>query len=115
MSNVRSGIGYYQVMKEKNAGDILPDLNTNQEGKNHLFPVFLKLEELEVLVVGAGKVGLEKLNAILQNAPESSVTVVASEISPEVRQLTDSYPRVKLIERAFEPDDLEEKESVVLA
>ncbi|HET7897664.1 MAG TPA: NAD(P)-dependent oxidoreductase, partial [Flavisolibacter sp.] len=31
---------------------------------NRLFPVFLKLETLHVLVVGAGKVGLEKLNAL---------------------------------------------------
>jgi hypothetical protein len=102
-------------MKEKKAGDILPDINSDQEGKNHLFPVFLKLEALEVLIVGAGKVGLEKLTAILQNAPGSSVTVVASEISSEVRQLAESFPRVKLIERAFEPDDLEEKEIVVVA
>lgn len=115
MSNVVSGNSYEQVMKEKNEGDILPDVQTGPEGKNHLFPVFLKLEQLEVLIVGAGKVGLEKLNAILQNAPDSSVTVVASAISSEVRQLADSYPRVKLIERAFEPDDLEEKEIVVVA
>ena len=73
-------------MQEKKVGEILPDLNTNPEGKNHLFPVFLKLEELEVLLVGAGKVGLEKLTAILQNAPASSVTVVAPEISAGVRQ-----------------------------
>ena len=37
----------------------------NRSDKNRLFPVFLKLEELEVLLVGAGKVGLEKLTAIL--------------------------------------------------
>ena len=37
--------------------------------KNTLFPVFLKLEEMHVLLVGAGNVGLEKLHALLANAP----------------------------------------------
>jgi uncharacterized protein len=87
----------------------------NREGKNRLFPVFLKLEELEVLLVGAGKVGLEKLSAILHNAPSSSVTVIATEISDSVRILAESYPGVKLNERAFEPEDLDEKEIVIVA
>jgi uncharacterized protein len=101
-------------MKEKSS-TYPGDIDSKQGDKNRLFPIFLKLEELEVLVVGAGKVGLEKLSAILQNAPSSSVTVIASEISPEVRQLAESYPGVKLAERPFEPEDLEEKEIVIVA
>jgi uncharacterized protein len=93
----------------------IPEVSVNEAEKNHLFPVFLKLEELEVLVVGAGKVGLEKLTAILTNAPGSSVTVVAREISPQVKILAESYPKVKLIEKAFEPEDLDEKEIVIVA
>ena len=93
----------------------IPDLTLQQAAKNRLFPVFLKLEELEVLLVGAGNVGLEKLTAILNNAPLSSVTVVAIGISAPVKQLALSHPRVKLIERAFEPEDLEEKEIVIVA
>ena len=83
--------------------------------KNPLFPVFLKLEELEVLIVGAGKVGLEKLSAILHNAPNSSVTVVATEISEEVKNLAEAFPRVILLEKSFEPGDLDEKEIVIVA
>jgi siroheme synthase-like protein len=87
----------------------------NRENKNRLFPVFLKIEELEVLVVGAGKVGFEKLNAVLQNAPASSVTVVGTEISEPVKQLAASYPLLKLVERSFEPEDLDGKEIVIVA
>ena len=36
------------------------------EDSNNLFPVFLKLEELDTLIVGGGNVGLEKLNALLK-------------------------------------------------
>ncbi len=93
----------------------IPGVLINEAEKNHLFPVFLKLEDLEVLVVGAGNVGLEKLTAILTNAPGSSVTVVATEISQQVKTLAESHPKVKLIEKAFEPEDLDEKEIVIVA
>src|SRR5215203_1341708 len=83
--------------------------------QNNLFPVFLKLEELEVLVVGAGNVGLEKLKAILQNAPLTKVTVVAQEILQEAKTLVTSYPLVSLLEKSFDSQDLENKDIVVVA
>jgi len=84
-------------------------------GKNRLFPVFLKIEELNVLVVGGGKVGLEKLNAILQNAPGTSVWVVATEITAEIKLLAKSYTGVVLDERPFQETDLENKDIVITA
>lgn len=92
-----------------------PGIFLNRTDKNRLFPVFLKLEELEVLLVGGGKVGLEKLTAVLHNAPATSVTIVAIEIAEEIKSLAETFPRVKLIERAFEPEDLDEKEIVIVA
>src|SRR5689334_6164828 len=82
---------------------------------NLLFPVFLKLEELKVLVVGGGKVGAEKLSAILGNSPAAPVTVVAISISDEVRKLAKHHPGVTLHERAFVEADLENKDLVVIA
>jgi siroheme synthase-like protein len=82
---------------------------------NLLFPVFLKLEELEVLVVGGGKVGAEKLSALLGNSPAAPVTVVAISISDEVRKLAKHHPNVTLHERAFVESDLENKDLVVIA
>lgn len=82
---------------------------------NLLFPVFLKLEELRVLLVGAGKVGTEKLSALLANSPAAPVTVVAVIISDEVRKLAKHHPNITLQERAFVESDLEEKDLVVIA
>jgi siroheme synthase-like protein len=82
---------------------------------NHLFPVFLKLEELNVLLVGAGNVGLEKLTAILHNAPATKIKVVAIEVSQEVRKLISHYPQVELIERNYNTGDLENIEVLVVA
>ena len=92
-----------------------PGIFLNRTDKNRLFPVFLKLEELEVLLVGGGKVGLEKLTAVLHNAPATSVTVVAIEMAEGIKSLAENFPRIKLIERAFEPEDLDEKEIVIVA
>ncbi|MEP7279386.1 MAG: TSUP family transporter [Bacteroidota bacterium] len=83
--------------------------------KNHLFPIFLKIEELQLLLVGGGHVGLEKLNAILQNAPGTSVCVVAIEINNEIKLLAATHPGVVLNERAFRDNDLENKEVVIVA
>jgi uncharacterized protein len=88
---------------------------SNDQGSNLLFPVFLKLEELKVLLVGGGKVGAEKLGALLGNSPAAPVTVVAISISDEVRRLAKNHPNVTLHERAFEVTDLENKDLVVIA
>ena len=88
---------------ENQGSTFIPAPFISKTDKNRLFPVFLKLEELELLVVGAGKVGLEKLTAVLHNAPATSITVVATEISDGVRNLADNYPRVKLIRKRLNP------------
>lgn len=83
--------------------------------RNNLFPVFLKLEVLETLIVGGGPVGLEKLNAILKNSPQASVTLVARHIHREIRDLAAGHPRVRLEERNFRLWDLWNKDLVLLA
>ncbi|MFN4314314.1 MAG: TSUP family transporter [Chitinophagaceae bacterium] len=82
---------------------------------NRLFPVFLKLEELNTLVIGAGNVGLEKLQALLRNSPDAGVTVVAPRVLDAVRQLLANHPNCKLLEREFEENDLHQRDLVVMA
>ncbi len=82
---------------------------------NRLFPVFLKLETLDVLLVGGGNVGLEKLSALLANSPDARVTVVADRFLDDLRALAAAHPAVTLAERTFEFSDLDEKDLVVLA
>jgi len=82
---------------------------------NPLFPVFLQLNKLHVLLVGGGKVGLEKLTALLENSPETTVTLVAREISTDVRQYVADFPRIQLVERAFDDADLNGVDLAVVA
>lgn len=83
--------------------------------KNNLYPVFLKLEELELLLVGAGNVGLEKLNSLLSNSPGAKITVVAPSVKEEVKQLLQSHKSCILFQRSFEESDLDNKDLVILA
>jgi precorrin-2 dehydrogenase / sirohydrochlorin ferrochelatase len=82
---------------------------------NRLFPVFLKLEELHVLLVGGGNVGLEKLSAMLNNSPEAKVTIVADFFLDELKEYVKDYPKVELIKRKFNSNDLNNKDLVILA
>lgn len=82
---------------------------------NTLFPVFVKLENIQVLVVGGGAVGLEKLRALLFNAPQARVTLVATQICPEIRSLAATYEYLDLKERAFSPCDLLGKDLIIAA
>jgi siroheme synthase-like protein len=82
---------------------------------NKLFPVFLKLEELRLLIVGAGTIGLEKLNAVLTNSPECRIKIVSTWFSREVHQLAESNRNIRCLEKAFDPDDLNDIDIVIIA
>jgi siroheme synthase-like protein len=82
---------------------------------NSLFPVFLKLETMHVLIVGGGKVGLEKLQAILLNAPGASISLTGTSICPEIKALAQGHANIQLNERVFLPDDLTDADIVILA
>jgi siroheme synthase-like protein len=82
---------------------------------NNLFPVFVKLEELKLLIVGGGNVGLEKLQTVLQNSPSTAITVVAPDILPGIRELTARHSNIRLLERPFHPQDLEYADIAIVA
>jgi precorrin-2 dehydrogenase/sirohydrochlorin ferrochelatase len=73
---------------------------------NTMFPIFLKMDQIQTLVVGGGNVALEKASAILRNSPEANLTLVAPFIRPETIEYLQDFPQVKLHERPFQPSDL---------
>ena len=82
---------------------------------NTLFPIFIKLEELNLLIVGGGNIGLEKLQTVLQNAPSTAITLVAPEIVPAIRELAASHSTIRLLERSWHPDDLASADLAIVA
>jgi precorrin-2 dehydrogenase / sirohydrochlorin ferrochelatase len=69
--------------------------------QNELYPIFLKLNQLQVLIVGGGNVGFEKLFFMLKSSPNANVEVVATWFLPELETLALKHPSVKLTKRKF--------------
>src|SRR5258708_1590926 len=90
------------------------NIETEQE-VNRLFPVFLKLEQLRLLIVGGGSVALEKLIAVLANSPRTEITLVSISISDDIRKLALLHSNVKLVEREFYSEDVETSDLVISA
>jgi siroheme synthase-like protein len=82
---------------------------------NRLFPVFLKLETLSLVIVGGGFVGMEKLSVVLQNAPGGKIRIVASQISNEIKDLVAGMDNVELIERPYQSSDIDDADIVFAA
>jgi len=69
-----------------------------------LFPIFVKLDKQPVLVVGAGKVGEQKIRGLLDTA--ARIRVIALQATLAVRELAEAG-EITLEERAFSPTDLD--------
>jgi len=95
---------------------IFKNMNT-QTQQNPLYPIFLKLHQLEMLIVGAGEVGYEKLSFILKSSPDAKITMVAPWVSPKVADLLKEKEEhsVRILKRVFEVEDVEGKDLVIAA
>ncbi len=94
-----------------NPNQTIPEINA----ENNLFPVFIKLEQLRLLIIGGGNVGLEKLNAVLQNSPATKIRLVATAINETIKDLSLNHPGIELFERPYVPDDLDRADIVIVA
>ncbi|MDN3654333.1 bifunctional precorrin-2 dehydrogenase/sirohydrochlorin ferrochelatase [Ferruginibacter paludis] len=90
-------------------------VNNISPAQNELFPVFLKLKQLRLLIVGGGYVGMEKLQAVLANSPAAVITLVASEISGEIKELVKEYPGVTLAEKPYQLSDFDNIDIAIAA
>ncbi len=81
--------------------------------RNELYPIFLKLHQLNVLIVGGGNVGLEKLSFMLKSSPNANVEVVATKFLPELEALVEKHPSVVLTQSKFKKKMLKERHLVI--
>ncbi len=82
---------------------------------NNLFPIFLKLDQINTLIVGGGNVGLEKLEALIKNDPKARVTVVAPFISDQIKAMAEESEHIILKQRKFRFSDLHHADIALLA
>ena len=92
--------------------------STNKAGvtnDNNLFPIFLKLENLSLLIIGGGNVALEKLNAVLSNSPETRIRLVGIHIIDAIKQIAEEKNTIELFERAYNIYDFDDAGIVIAA
>ncbi len=82
---------------------------------NDLYPIFLKAHKLNILLVGGGFVGTEKLHFLLKSSPEAQVTVVSEEFCEDFLDLALGAKNVTLIEDSYQEKYLAGKHIVVAA
>jgi precorrin-2 dehydrogenase/sirohydrochlorin ferrochelatase len=82
--------------------------------RNNLYPIFLKMHELQVLIVGGGNVALEKLTFLLKSSPTANVTMVAPLFREEVKTLADLY-HIKMYTLGYEESFLSGIDLVIVA
>ncbi len=81
-------------------------------GVNELYPIFLKVHQLNVLIVGGGNVALEKLSFLLKSSPNAQVQLIAPIIKEEIRDLARKHT-IELIEKTYDSDDIRGKDLVI--
>ena len=77
-----------------------------------LFPMFVKLDQRPVLVVGAGKIGEQKIRGLLDTG--ACIRVIALQASAAVREWAEAG-EIMLEEREFSATDLDGIVLVVVA
>ncbi|MCS6823939.1 MAG: bifunctional precorrin-2 dehydrogenase/sirohydrochlorin ferrochelatase [Cytophagaceae bacterium] len=87
------------------------------ETDNKLFPVFFRMDKIQLLMVGGGAVALEKLTALYKHCDNAScITIVAPEIRDEILQLQKKFPnQINLKCKPYEKADLKGHNLVISA
>ena len=84
------------------------------EERNELYPVFLKVNQLNILVVGGGNVGHEKLHFLFKSSPNAQVEIVAKWFLPETEELARKHG-AKLTKGRYKRKYLKKRHFVIAA
>ncbi|TGM81485.1 bifunctional precorrin-2 dehydrogenase/sirohydrochlorin ferrochelatase [Leptospira mtsangambouensis] len=76
------------------------------------YPIFLNLENKNILIVGGGNACLEKLYGLEHTG--AKIQVISIELSDEVRSFLRKYPEIKTEERPVKEEDLNHSDIIFL-
>ncbi|WP_238784595.1 TSUP family transporter [Blattabacterium cuenoti] len=82
---------------------------------NRLFPIFLQLERLSLLIIGGGKTALEKLKTVLRNNPDTEVNLIAYHIDQKVYELAKIFNSIRLTKKVYGSSDLKNMDVIIIA
>ncbi len=76
------------------------------------YPILVDLKDKKCLVVGAGEVGVRKIQLLLNFNPKK-ITVIDPYLNKNIKKMLKRYKNVEILEREFIEKDLEDKFIVV--
>ncbi|MCF6213991.1 MAG: bifunctional precorrin-2 dehydrogenase/sirohydrochlorin ferrochelatase [Flavobacteriaceae bacterium] len=82
--------------------------------QNKLYPIFLKASQLNILIVGGGKVALEKLRFLLKSSPNANVLLAAISFDENILKMAESHS-VSLVKTPYSKAALKNKQIVIAA
>lgn len=80
--------------------------------RNNLYPIFLKTNQLNILIVGGGYVALEKLTFLLKSSPDSNLKLVAPFFRPETLEFANLH-HIKMIKAEYHSKFLSDQHIVI--
>lgn len=84
----------------------------NMKERNELYPIFLKVSQLNVLIVGGGNVGLEKLTFLLKSSPNATVEMLSPDFLEATLQLAKGH-KVVITHDAYDKKYLDGRHIVI--
>ncbi len=79
--------------------------------KHKYFPLYVDISKKNILVVGAGKIALRRIQTLLKF--ESTITVVGKGIHPAIWSFVDETDCIRVIQRQYETADLAGRDMVL--
>ncbi len=100
------------ILRERNVlRKQVPSLGAERE-RNNLYPVFMKVKNLNILIVGGGNVAEEKLHFLTKSSPNAKVVMVAPMFREQTIALAKKYC-VTLITDRYKETYLEGRHFVI--
>ncbi len=79
---------------------------------NELYPIFLKVSQLNVLIIGGGKVALEKLTFLLKSSPNANVLIMSKEFDTDLLELAYKF-NISTVKASYSKPALKNKQIVI--
>jgi len=82
--------------------------------RNNLYPIFLKMHQLQTLIIGGGNVALEKLTFLLKSSPNAKVKMIAPFFREDTIKLANQFD-IDMIKIAYDESFLNDTDLVIAA
>ncbi len=73
---------------------------------NELFPIFIKANKINILLIGAGKVAEDKLYFLLKSSPRANVRIIAIKSTQKINEIVNKNGNINIEKREFLDGDI---------